>query len=72
MIDKKPYVNPKKCIGCSSCTFIAKGAFCMNENGLAVAKEDITSDNNQINEALESCPVKAISYIDDNSANEED
>ena len=61
----KVLVNQETCIGCGACTAVAPSIFEMNDDGLAF---NILDENSEIpeeleeeaNEAVESCPVIAI------------
>jgi len=57
---KKPVVDPKKCIGCGLCAMIAPGTFVIN-GGKSVVVEKPTDSEEKIQEAIEGCPVSAIS-----------
>lgn len=59
-IQKKPVVDPNKCIGCGMCTVIAPATFVMKD-GKSVVVEKPTDSEEKIQEAIESCPVGAIS-----------
>lgn len=53
-------VDPKKCIGCGLCTSIAEKSFKMNNEGKAEAVVPAGDGDAKIKEAIESCPVQAI------------
>lgn len=53
-------VNKEKCIGCGACTSICPSTFEMKD-GKAQVKEGAKTDEKCIDEAVESCPVNAIS-----------
>ncbi|MHC1770723.1 MAG: ferredoxin [Flexilinea sp.] len=58
----KAKVDQSTCIGCGLCTEICPEVFRMGDNGLAEAYQDYSSDlSKSVNEAVESCPVSAIS-----------
>ena len=57
---KKPVVDKDKCIGCGLCAMIAPGTFVVN-NGKSVVVEKPTDSEEKIQEAVEGCPVEAIS-----------
>ena len=64
---KRAYVNPDLCIGCGLCVSIAPDVFRLNENGLSEAYAETPEDElDAVVEAVDSCPVKAISIIDEN------
>lgn len=56
-------VDPVKCIGCGLCVSVAEEVFRMNDQGKAevVEKSEEKSYEEKIKEAIESCPVQAIS-----------
>ncbi len=58
-------VDENKCIGCGACVSIVPEVFDFNDEGYAMVKETITSEdleNNKedITEAAEGCPTSAI------------
>lgn len=55
-------VNKKKCIGCGSCSSICPDVFEMGDDGKAQVKKDAKKNSKCVKDALESCPVDAISY----------
>ena len=55
-------VDPQVCIGCGLCTGIAEDVFSMTEDGVAKAvNQPGPGQGAKAQEALESCPVAAIS-----------
>ena len=64
---KRAYVNPDLCIGCGLCVSTAPEVFRINEEGVSEAYAE-TPDGmwEEVEEAVNSCPVKAISIIDEN------
>lgn len=52
-------VDPEICIGCGLCTGIAPESFRMNGKGLAEFYAE--SDDDAVQDAINSCPVEAIS-----------
>lgn len=64
---RRAYVNPDLCIGCGLCVSTVPEVFRINENGVSEAYAE-TPDGmwNKVNEAVTSCPVNAISIIDEN------
>lgn len=58
----KAIVNKEQCIGCGMCVMICSEVFCMNVEEKAAVCGDITAENQaKILEAVDSCPVAAIS-----------
>jgi ferredoxin len=53
-------INREKCIGCGSCEAICPESFFM-KGGKAFVKKDSVEKINCEEEAVESCPVEAIS-----------
>jgi ferredoxin len=51
-------INKEKCIGCGACVSICSAVFEM-KNGKAIVKKQ--SNEPCVQEAIDSCPVKAIS-----------
>ena len=63
---KKIEVNQSTCIGCGACVQIARDAFKMNEKGLSVPIVEVVEGvTPEIIEAMEACPVNAITIEDD-------
>jgi ferredoxin len=52
-------VNKEKCVGCGLCTNICGEVFVLGKDGKAFAKAQ--KDLPCVKEAIESCPVEAIS-----------
>lgn len=59
----KPNIN-SNCIGCSVCTILCPNVFELNEKGVSTVKKlkQYYSEKNNINDAIEGCPVDAISW----------
>lgn len=59
----KAKVDKDTCIGCEACVGEAPEVFKMDDDGLAVALDvEITADlENKANDAMDGCPVDAIS-----------
>lgn len=55
----KAKVDQESCIGCGMCTRIAPDSFQLNDDGKAEFTKE--SDDNAVQEAIESCPVSAVS-----------
>jgi ferredoxin len=56
-------VDKKKCVGCGACTSICPQVFEMGKDGKAQvkAKADVKKSTKCVKEAINSCPVEAIS-----------
>ncbi len=63
---KKPQVDKNICIGCGTCTVITPEVFELGKDGKAQPKdlkeEEIEKLKEKIQEAIDSCPVSAISW----------
>lgn len=58
---KSVHVDPGKCIGCALCTQLAPKTFEMKDNGKSEALHPHGDDEDKIKQAIEQCPVDAIS-----------
>ncbi len=64
---KRIEVNQGVCIGCGACVQIAPEFFKFSDNGTAVPiQETVEELDSSIVEAMESCPVSAITIEDAN------
>ena len=59
---KRPFVN-NNCIGCGACISVASDYFDYNKNNLSEVKKCETYDEQEVNNAISVCPVKAIEWI---------
>ena len=59
-------INKEKCLGCGMCAGINSDVFEFDDDGLAKANNDkINEENkNEVEEAINSCPVGAIEKED--------
>ena len=57
-----PVVDADECTGCELCTQIAENTFAMNDDGVATVTNPSGDDQDTIEEAIDSCPVTAISW----------
>ena len=59
-------VNKEKCLGCGMCVGINSDVFEFDDDGLAKADNDKINDENknEVEEAVNSCPVGAIEKED--------
>lgn len=56
-------VDQDTCISCGLCTSTADEVFHMNDDGKAEAYNTVSEENkNVVQEAIDSCPVAAISW----------
>jgi len=58
---KKPVVDKEKCIGCGTCVALAAKTFKLGADGKSEVLEPVGDDEKTIQEAVEACPVQAIS-----------
>ena len=66
---KKIIVDQNRCIGCGACVAIDSEHFDFDENGLShVIKED-NLETEELNNAIHSCPVNAISISEEEKCN---
>ena len=68
----KKYTVSHECISCRACVEVAGDNFEMNDNKKAYLKKqpENESEESLCNEAIEICPVEAISLIDDEAQND--
>lgn len=59
---KKPVVDQDMCTGCGLCPDIASETFAMNDDGVAEVIDPQGDDEDTIQEAIDTCPVEAISW----------
>jgi len=58
---KKAVVDPNLCIGCGSCAAVAPKSFVMDDaSGKALATNPTGDDEKTVQEAVDGCPVAAI------------
>lgn len=61
----KVYVDQDTCIGCGLCCGVCDSVFRLNDDGKSEAFQDVTESNkNEAQDAIDSCPVSAISWED--------
>jgi len=56
-----PVVDEDLCVGCGLCTQVCSDVFEMSSDGKAVVKDDADLGADCIQEAVDQCPVGAIS-----------
>jgi ferredoxin len=56
----KAVIDPDTCIGCELCPSIAPDDFKMNDDGIAEPMGDEIQNEDEVSEAIDSCPVDAI------------
>ncbi len=59
---RKPKIDQDTCIGCELCTSTAPGVFRMNEENLAEVYDPEGASEEDIQEAIDNCPVSCISW----------
>lgn len=59
-------IDKNKCIGCGTCVALASKTFKLGSDGKAEVIEPSGDEEATIKEALDSCPVDAISLADKN------
>ena len=59
-----PIVDADICTGCELCTQIAENTFAMNDDGVAEVVNPTGDAEDTIQEALDTCPVEALSWQD--------
>jgi len=58
----KLHINSKHCIGCTLCTQIAPNTFEMKDDGKSHISNPSGDSEDQIKQAVESCPVDAVKF----------
>jgi ferredoxin len=62
---KRPVVDQELCTGCGTCAAIADGCFELDESTeKAFVKNDCSSGEADIQEAIDTCPETAISWAE--------
>ncbi|HUV72340.1 MAG TPA: ferredoxin [Clostridia bacterium] len=62
---KKVKIDKEKCIGCGLCVTIAEKAFKLSDEGKAEVLVVETEEESKVQEAIESCPVGAITEVEE-------
>ena len=58
-------VNQEECIGCETCTELCPAVFAMGQDtGKSKVLDPDGAPKNDIQEAIDSCPVEAIAWVD--------
>ena len=61
---KKPVINKETCIGCGTCSSLAPKTFVLGDDGKAKVTNPTGNTEEEIQMAIDSCPVDAISWKD--------
>jgi ferredoxin len=59
---RKIIVDQKRCIGCGTCVILAPKTFKMGKGGKSEVINEKGNSKEDIQNAVDSCPVSAISY----------
>ncbi|MBU1196991.1 ferredoxin [Candidatus Micrarchaeota archaeon] len=62
MAKKVPFVDPETCIGCSACSAVCPDVFEMQEDGKSKAVNEASDSEENIQNAIDTCPVQAIRW----------
>lgn len=62
---KTPYVDQAICTGCELCEQLCPEVFRMNDEGVSEVYEPNGAPEDKIQDAIDSCPVQCISWIDE-------
>ena len=61
-MSKQAKVNTNLCIGCGTCAALAAKSFKMGDDGKSIAILPAGDDETVVQNAIDSCPVKAIGW----------
>ena len=59
---KEPIVNKGICIGCGACAAVCPGVFQMAADGKSEVKDPAGATEEEVQNAIDGCPVKAIAW----------
>lgn len=59
---KIPYVDQEECTGCGLCEDTCPGVFRLNEDGVAEVYNPEGASEEEIQEAIDNCPVECIHW----------
>ena len=59
---KMPYVDQEECTGCGLCEETCPGVFQLNEDGVAEVYNPEGASEEEIQEAIDVCPVECIHW----------
>lgn len=60
-----PYVDQSICTGCELCEQLCPEVFRMNDEGVSEVYDPHGASEDKIQDAIDSCPVQCISWIDE-------
>ena len=66
---KKLVVDQDKCIGCGTCTALYPKVFKLGNEGKAEVLDQAADTEENIKNAIDTCPVQAILYKEDDAIN---
>jgi ferredoxin len=61
---KSVYIDQEECIGCGACVDSCPDVFAMNDDNVAEIVSDGSASEEEIQDAIDSCPVECIHWKD--------
>lgn len=62
---KAPWVNQEECISCGLCVSTCPGVFRFNDSGKSEVYAPAGASEQEIQQAIDGCPVQCISWKED-------
>jgi len=62
---RKLYIDEDECIGCGTCSDSCPDVFIINDDNIAEVTNPEGASEEEIQEAMDSCPVSCIHWEDD-------